>query len=52
VKLGVLLFGYGLHHRVNGALYPLKIIAANLVKGGGLQMLDDFSPAPDESIAQ
>ena len=31
VKLSVLLFGNGLHHRVYGVLYPRKIIAAILV---------------------
>jgi len=31
VKLSVLLFGNGLHHRVNGVLYPRKMIAAILV---------------------
>ena len=36
VKLGVLLFGNGLHHRVNGVLYPRKISAGILVKGGAL----------------
>jgi hypothetical protein len=36
VKLGVLLFGNGLRHRVNGALYPRKIIAGILVNGAGL----------------
>ncbi len=36
MKLGVLLIGNGLHHRVNGVLDPCKIIAAILVKGGGL----------------
>jgi hypothetical protein len=36
MKLGVLLIGNGLHHCVNGVLDPCKIIAAILVKGGGL----------------
>ena len=36
VKLGVLLFGNGFYHRVNGVLYPRKIIAAIWVQGGGL----------------
>jgi hypothetical protein len=36
VKFGVLLFGYGLHHRVDGVLYPRKIIAGILVNGGAL----------------
>jgi hypothetical protein len=31
VKLGVLLLGNGFYHRVNGVLYPRKIIAAILV---------------------
>ena len=31
MKLGVLLFGNGFYHRVNGVLYPRKIIAAILV---------------------
>ena len=31
VKLGVRLFGNGFYHRVNGVLYPRKILAAILV---------------------
>jgi hypothetical protein len=52
VELGVLLFDNGLGNRVNGVLDARKIIAAGQVDRGGLQVLDDFSPAPDEFVAQ
>jgi hypothetical protein len=52
VELGVLLVDYGLDHCVNGVLDARKIIAGRQIDGGGLQVLDDFSPAPDEFVAQ
>jgi hypothetical protein len=51
-KLRTFLFGNGAIQRLNFALNPRNVIAAQLVRGSFLAILDNRAPSAHELIAQ